>query len=242
VHASSLTTGAQSLHPHEAPPSTAAARGGDTLAVTLPASAAGAGRSAAAASTSGAGGGGGGTVSDVTGGASAFPLAHAAASATPIEIPATAPKSPVVRIAPYTACRDTACGAPCSPLGLDIARARAHHSGMATDPKPSALQDLTKGLGLLFRAAKTTLQKLPTGELEEAVITSAKEVGRAIENVTQTVSHTVEKQIFRRPSEAQRPEEAGPEGATKPPAPSPGQPEKPVAVRVDPGPKDPNGS
>jgi hypothetical protein len=197
----------------------------------------------AAASTSDAGGGGGGTVSDVTGGASAFPLAHAAASATLTEIPATAPKRAVVRIASYTACRARRA----SPPRLDIARARAHHSGMSTDPKPSALQDLTKGLGLLFRAAKTTLQKLPTGELEEAVITSAKEVGRAIENVTQTVSHTVEKQIFRRPSEPPRPpEEASAEEASKEssaPSPSPpAKPADPVTVRVDTGPKDPRGS
>ena len=117
---------------------------------------------------------------------------------------------------------------------------------MATDPKPSALQDLTKGLGLLFRAAKTTLQKLPTGELEEAVITSAKEVGRAIENVTQTVSHTVERQIFRRPSDAPHPpEDPSAHAAKASTAPSPSPPEKPaepVAVRVDTGPKDPRGS
>jgi hypothetical protein len=114
---------------------------------------------------------------------------------------------------------------------------------MATDPKPSALQDLTKGLGLLFRAAKTTLQKLPTGELEEAVITSAKEVGRAIENVTQTVSHSVEKQIFRRPSEGPRPPDDASSSSSPAAAASPAPPptpavnaDKPVAIRVDAGP------
>jgi hypothetical protein len=72
---------------------------------------------------------------------------------------------------------------------------------MPDDDKPSPIEDLRKGLGLLFRAAKTTLEKLPTGELEEAVVSSAKEVGRAIENVTQTV----EKQIFRRPGVETKP-------------------------------------
>jgi hypothetical protein len=67
---------------------------------------------------------------------------------------------------------------------------------MTDEEKPNALEDLRKGLGLLFRAAKTTLEKLPTGELEAAVISGAKEVGRAIENV----SHTVEEQILRKPS------------------------------------------
>jgi hypothetical protein len=64
------------------------------------------------------------------------------------------------------------------------------------DPKPNPIEDLRKGLGLLFRAAKTTLEQLPTEKLEEAVVSSAKEVGRAIENVTQQV----EKQIFRKPT------------------------------------------
>jgi hypothetical protein len=64
------------------------------------------------------------------------------------------------------------------------------------DEKPNPLEDLRKGLGLLFRAAKTTIEKLPTGELEEAVLSGAKEVGRAIENV----AHTVEQQVLRKPS------------------------------------------
>jgi len=67
---------------------------------------------------------------------------------------------------------------------------------MADDDKPNPLEDLRKGLGLLFRAAKTTIEKLPTGELEEAVVSGAKEVGRAIENV----AHTVEQQVMRKPS------------------------------------------
>ncbi len=67
---------------------------------------------------------------------------------------------------------------------------------MAEHEKPDALDDLRKGLGLLFRAAKTTIEKLPTGEIEEAVLSGAKEVGRAIENV----AHTVEQQVLRKPS------------------------------------------
>lgn len=66
---------------------------------------------------------------------------------------------------------------------------------MSDSDKPNPIEDIRKGLGLLFRAAKTTLEQLPTGKLEEAVVTGAKEVGRAIENVTQQV----EKQIFGNP-------------------------------------------
>jgi hypothetical protein len=80
------------------------------------------------------------------------------------------------------------------------------------DDKPNPLEDLRKGLGLLFRAAKTTIEKIPTGELEEAVVSGAKEVGRAIENV----AHTVEKQVLRKPSvraPSEPPASKGAEGA-----------------------------
>jgi hypothetical protein len=59
------------------------------------------------------------------------------------------------------------------------------------DDKPNAFEDLRKGLGLLFRAAKTTVEKLPTKDLEDAVVTSAREVGRAIENVGKTLEREV---------------------------------------------------
>jgi hypothetical protein len=67
---------------------------------------------------------------------------------------------------------------------------------MSDDEKPNPLDDLRKGLGLLLRAAKTTIEKIPTGELEDAVVSGAREVGRAIENV----AHTVEQQVLRKPS------------------------------------------
>jgi hypothetical protein len=62
------------------------------------------------------------------------------------------------------------------------------------DDKPNAFADVRKGLGLLFRAAKTTVEKLPTKDLEEVVVTSAREVGRAIENV----GKTIEREVFGR--------------------------------------------
>jgi hypothetical protein len=59
------------------------------------------------------------------------------------------------------------------------------------DDKPNALEDVRKGLGLLFRAAKTTVESLPTKDLEDVVVTSAREVGRAIENVGKTIEREV---------------------------------------------------
>jgi len=66
---------------------------------------------------------------------------------------------------------------------------------MSNDVPPNPLTDLRKGLGLLFRAARTTARKLPSTnlgkELEEAVVTSAREVGRAFENVASTIEREV---------------------------------------------------
>jgi hypothetical protein len=60
-----------------------------------------------------------------------------------------------------------------------------------SDDKPDPLSDTLRGLGLLFRAARTVAKKIPTKDLEEAVATSAREVGRAIENVATTIERNV---------------------------------------------------
>jgi hypothetical protein len=60
-----------------------------------------------------------------------------------------------------------------------------------SDDRPNPLTDVRKGLGLLFRAARTAVSRLPKGDLEEAVVTSAREVGRAIENVATTIEREV---------------------------------------------------
>jgi hypothetical protein len=72
-----------------------------------------------------------------------------------------------------------------------------------TDEKPTPFQDVRKGLGLLFRAAKTAVERLPTGGVEEVVATSAREVGRAIENV----ASAIEREVFGKRTGAVRPPE-----------------------------------
>ncbi len=52
-----------------------------------------------------------------------------------------------------------------------------------SDEKPKPVDDFKQGLGLLFRAAKGVVDKLPTGAIEDAVKDGAKEVGRAFETV-----------------------------------------------------------
>jgi len=83
------------------------------------------------------------------------------------------------------------------------------------DDKPNAFEDVRKGLGLLFRAAKTTVEKLPTKDLEEVVVTSAREVGRAIENV----GKTIEREVFgKKDGEASKPDDPPKDDEPKPPA------------------------
>jgi hypothetical protein len=62
---------------------------------------------------------------------------------------------------------------------------------MGDENKPNPLDDVTKGLGLLFRAAKTTVERLPTEKLEDVVTEGAKEVGKAIEAVGTVIEREV---------------------------------------------------
>jgi hypothetical protein len=60
-----------------------------------------------------------------------------------------------------------------------------------SDDRPNPLTDVAKGLGLLFRAARTAVKRLPKQDLEEVVVSSAREVGRAFENVATTIEREV---------------------------------------------------
>jgi hypothetical protein len=80
-----------------------------------------------------------------------------------------------------------------------------------SDEKPNPFEDVRKGLGLLFRAARTTVEKLPKKDLEEVVMTSAREVGRAFENV----GRTIEREVLGRRSEGAPP--ASGRGSETPP-------------------------
>ena len=96
---------------------------------------------------------------------------------------------------------------------------------MTDNDKPNPLEDVRKGLGLLFRAAKTTVEKLPTKDVEEAVITTAREVGRAVENV----GRTIEREVFggkERKAEDARPEDAKAEEPKADAKPDDGRPDQ----------------
>jgi len=76
------------------------------------------------------------------------------------------------------------------------------------DDKPNPIEDVRKGLGLLFRAAKGAVEKIPTKDVEELVVTSAREVGRALENV----GKSIEREVIRVKDDLK------PRGSAQPPA------------------------
>ena len=89
-----------------------------------------------------------------------------------------------------------------------------------SDDKPNPIDDVRKGLGLLFRAAKTAVEKLPTKDVEQAVVSTAREVGRAVENV----ATTLERQVLGKKAEPDK----KPEGeGEKPEDPKPDPPDEP---------------
>lgn len=171
VHASSLKSGSHNEQPQSfAPVATAAASASAFFGTSATAASAVAGSTEAS-----------GSVGATTGpGPVAFPGPHAAATRTATE---NAARNPTERL-------------PMSALyrvrGLDTQRSRVHLGAMSNEDKPDPLEDVRKGLGLLFRAAKTAVKKLPTEPIEKVVIDGAREVGRAVENV----ASSLEKEVF----------------------------------------------
>jgi hypothetical protein len=94
--------------------------------------------------------------------------------------------------------------------------------------KPDPIEDVRKGLGLLFRAAKSAIDQIPTRHVEDAVVSGAREVGRAIENVTSSL----DKQFFKRDASFKKapPASDAPPRAEDPKAENP--PEEPKGPRV----------
>lgn len=54
---------------------------------------------------------------------------------------------------------------------------------MSDEQKPKPLDDLKEGLGLIFRAAKSAVEKLPTDKVEDVAKDAAKHVGSAFESI-----------------------------------------------------------
>ncbi|MFO0662738.1 MAG: hypothetical protein U0174_02245 [Polyangiaceae bacterium] len=101
-----------------------------------------------------------------------------------------------------------------------------------------AVAELKKGLGHLFNAAKSAVNELPTKDLEDAVLTGVKEVGRALGNVKDTLETELLGKTERASSAPHAGEAAAPSASpSTPPAaqaspqPSaPASPEAPVAT------------
>jgi hypothetical protein len=98
-----------------------------------------------------------------------------------------------------------------------------------SDDKPKPVDDLKEGLGLLFRAAKGAVEKLPTDKIEhvakdiEGVAKdAAKEVGRAFESL----GNEIDKALGRSGSSAPQPPPPAPEAAAPPEPPTAEEPKK----------------
>ena len=108
------------------------------------------------------------------------------------------------------------------------------------DAKTSPLDDLRAGLGLLFRAARSAVEQLPTDRIEGAVKEGAKEVEKAMETVASEVEKVFARATGTAPPpapRAPRPPEAADHHAA-PPAPEPHHddayaPEPPRGPRVE---------
>ena len=84
-----------------------------------------------------------------------------------------------------------------------------------SDDKPRPVDDLKEGLGLLFRAAKGAVERLPTDKLEDVAKDAVKEVGRAFESIGTEIEKVVGK-VSGSPSP--QPPPAPPTGYAPPPA------------------------
>ena len=81
-----------------------------------------------------------------------------------------------------------------------------------SDDKPKPVDDLKEGLGLLFRAAKGAVEKLPTDKVENVAKDAVKEVSRAFESLGNEIDKAFGK------------------SGSQPPAAQPGQPPPPAAA------------
>jgi hypothetical protein len=105
---------------------------------------------------------------------------------------------------------------------------------MTDEEKPDPIEDVRKGLGLLFRAARGAIQKLPTRDLEEATTTGVREVARALENV----GRTIEREVFGGKAHPTSPTPAAPPAASA--TPDAAKPESPGAAKPEePKPEEP---
>ena len=98
------------------------------------------------------------------------------------------------------------------------------------------VEELKKGVDFLFKAAKHAVEELPTEPIESLVKTSVKEVGRAMNNVKDTVLHEVAEWQERHKSEPAPPPEAPAAAASTSPDAYAAQPPAPPAQPPAPSP------
>lgn len=98
---------------------------------------------------------------------------------------------------------------------------------MSDEKKPKPIEDLKEGLGLLYRAAKSAVETLPTDKVEEVAKDAVKEVGRAFETLGNEIDKVLHKATGSTPPPPAPPAAPPPAEAKKeePPAQAPPQPQ-----------------
>jgi hypothetical protein len=85
---------------------------------------------------------------------------------------------------------------------------------MSDEKKPKPLDDLKEGFGLLFRAAKTAVESLPTEKVaaaaEDAAKEAAKQVGKTFETIGNEMDKVWTKATGSEPPKAKAPEPTEP--------------------------------
>lgn len=115
-----------------------------------------------------------------------------------------------------------------------------------TDENEDPLADLKKGIGLLFRAAKSAAHKIPTDKIEDAFKSSVEELHKAVEKLpTQKIEGTLKTSLqemgraFVSVATTLEREVTGAKRPSEPPAP-PAEAESASAKAEDQAPEDPH--
>jgi hypothetical protein len=81
---------------------------------------------------------------------------------------------------------------------------------MSDDKPANPLEDLKQGLGLIFKAAKGAVEKIPTEKVEGVAKDAAKEINRAFETVGNEIDKAFGHKPTPPPAEAKKAEEEAP--------------------------------
>lgn len=105
---------------------------------------------------------------------------------------------------------------------------------MNEEKKPHPLEDVRQGLGLLFRAAKTAVESLPTKDLEKSVTEGMTEFGKVVERVVEAIGKEVQSKTAAKSPPAAQASTTDEQAASEVRVGSHTEPEHPEPAKADP--------